>query len=145
MPAARGFCLAGGYAVQAHGILDRPSEDVDLFTVVPESFSTAVREAVARYGADGLVVTVLVESATYARLSVVEPASGASAKVELAVDWRAHPPTVLAVGPVLSQDDAVANKMAALLSRVAGTRLHRCRRSPRQRSVLPRRAAPPGS
>lgn len=27
-----GFCLAGGYAVQAHGFLERPSEDVDLFT-----------------------------------------------------------------------------------------------------------------
>jgi hypothetical protein len=27
-----GFALAGGYAVQAHGILERPSEDVNLFT-----------------------------------------------------------------------------------------------------------------
>lgn len=27
-----GSALAGGYAVQAHGFLDRPSEDVDLFT-----------------------------------------------------------------------------------------------------------------
>ena len=27
-----GFALAGGYAVQAHGFLTRPSEDVDLFT-----------------------------------------------------------------------------------------------------------------
>jgi hypothetical protein len=27
-----GFALAGGYAVQLHGILERPSEDVDLFT-----------------------------------------------------------------------------------------------------------------
>lgn len=27
-----GFAFAGGYAVQAHGILERPSEDVDLFT-----------------------------------------------------------------------------------------------------------------
>src|SRR4029453_14169077 len=27
-----GFALAGGCAVQAHGILDRPSEDIDLFT-----------------------------------------------------------------------------------------------------------------
>ena len=27
-----GFALAGGYAVQAHGLLSRPSEDVDLFT-----------------------------------------------------------------------------------------------------------------
>lgn len=27
-----GFALAGGYAIQAHGFLDRISEDVDLFT-----------------------------------------------------------------------------------------------------------------
>ena len=27
-----GFALAGGYAVQAHGFLTRPSEDIDLFT-----------------------------------------------------------------------------------------------------------------
>ena len=27
-----GFALAGGYAVQAHGLLVRPSEDIDLFT-----------------------------------------------------------------------------------------------------------------
>jgi hypothetical protein len=29
--ASYGFALAGGYAVQAHGFLDRPSADVDLF------------------------------------------------------------------------------------------------------------------
>ena len=27
-----GFALAGGYALQAHGLIDRLSEDVDLFT-----------------------------------------------------------------------------------------------------------------
>ena len=27
-----GFALAGGYAVQVHGLVERPSEDVDLFT-----------------------------------------------------------------------------------------------------------------
>ncbi|MFF3443538.1 nucleotidyl transferase AbiEii/AbiGii toxin family protein [Streptosporangium sp. NPDC002721] len=27
-----GFALAGGYAVQAYGVLQRPSEDIDLFT-----------------------------------------------------------------------------------------------------------------
>lgn len=26
-----GFALAGGYAVQVHGFLNRPSSDVDLF------------------------------------------------------------------------------------------------------------------
>ncbi|MET7464262.1 hypothetical protein [Nonomuraea sp. NPDC005501] len=41
---------------------------------------------------------------------------GRSAKVEMAVDWRAHPPVRLEIGPVLHQDDAVANKVAALYS-----------------------------
>jgi hypothetical protein len=39
-----GFALAGGYAVQAHGILSRPSEDVDLCTAWDrhEDFAAAV-------------------------------------------------------------------------------------------------------
>jgi hypothetical protein len=46
-----GFCLAGGYAVQAHGFLDRPSEDVDLFaTTDEERFS----DALAAVCADGV-------------------------------------------------------------------------------------------
>lgn len=40
-----------------------------------------------------------------------------SSKVELGVDWRAHPPATLDIGPVLHQDDAVANKVTALYSR----------------------------
>jgi hypothetical protein len=29
-----GFCLAGGYAIQAHGFVERMSQDVDLFTTM---------------------------------------------------------------------------------------------------------------
>jgi hypothetical protein len=29
-----GFALAGGYAVQAHGLVERPSEDVDPFATL---------------------------------------------------------------------------------------------------------------
>jgi hypothetical protein len=38
-----GFALAGGHAVQAHGMVERPSEDVDLFTtaISEEQFATA--------------------------------------------------------------------------------------------------------
>jgi hypothetical protein len=48
-----GFCLAGGYAVQAHGFLDRPSEDVDLFTTsaAEEQFPDAVATVIAAYKA----------------------------------------------------------------------------------------------
>jgi hypothetical protein len=53
----------------------------------------------------------------FARLQVTDPNAGATAKVELGIDWRAHPPVMLAIGPVLHPDDAVANKVCALFSR----------------------------
>jgi hypothetical protein len=114
-----GFALAGGYAVQAHGILDRPSEDIDLFTTLASEgrFSEAVRVAVAAFAADGLAVEVLVENPGFARLLVIDASADRSSKVELGIDWRQHPPTTLAIGPVLAKDDAVANKVNALYSR----------------------------
>jgi hypothetical protein len=53
----------------------------------------------------------------FARLQVTDPPTGTTAKVELGIDWRAHPPVTLAIGPVLHPDDAVANKVCALYSR----------------------------
>jgi hypothetical protein len=117
--AGYGFALAGGYAVQAHGLLERPSEDVDLFTTIAaeQAFPEAVRAAIAAYRAADLEVELLVENDSYARLTVHEPSSGRNSKVELGIDWRQYPPTVLDIGPVLSRDDAVANKVCALYSR----------------------------
>jgi hypothetical protein len=42
-----GFCLAGGYAVQAHGLVERRSEDVDLFTTMAERADFATADAAA--------------------------------------------------------------------------------------------------
>jgi hypothetical protein len=51
-----GFALAGGCAVQAHGILDRPSEDIDLFTARQrrEDFDPAVDAVVQACRDDGM-------------------------------------------------------------------------------------------
>jgi hypothetical protein len=114
-----GFCLAGGYAVQEHGFIDRPSEDVDLFTTAAaeDQFSEALATTINAFKADGLDVTVALSNPGFARLQVTDPNAGATAKVELGIDWRAHPPVMLAIGPVLHPDDAVANKVCALFSR----------------------------
>ena len=40
-------------------------------------------------------------------------------RVEMGIDWRAHPPVTLEIGAVLHPDDAVANKLAALYGRAA--------------------------
>lgn len=56
---------------------------------------------------------------TFARLVVSSPAEPEieADKLELSADWRAHPPVLLDIGPVLHPDDAVANKMCALYGR----------------------------
>jgi Nucleotidyl transferase AbiEii toxin, Type IV TA system len=116
-----GFCLAGGYAVQAHGFVDRVSKDVDLFTTMAaaDDFATAQAAVVAALHADGLVVTVEREGPTFARLAVADPTGGQASIVELGVDWRAYPPVQLAIGPVLHPVDAAANKLCALFGRAA--------------------------
>jgi hypothetical protein len=53
---------------------------------------------------------------TFIRLTLAGPEGGTEEKVELSVDWRAHDPVQLAVGPVLHAD-AVANKVCALFGR----------------------------
>jgi hypothetical protein len=115
--ASYGFALAGGYAVQAHGFLDRPSADVDLFAEASAhfDFSQAVDTVIAAYQRDGLKADVEVRSLSFARLSV--STAEERAKVELGVDWRKNEPILFAIGPVLHADDAVANKVCALFGR----------------------------
>ena len=50
-----------GYAVQAHGILDRPSEDIDLFTASGRrgDFAAAVDAVIDGYRAAGYSVDVV--------------------------------------------------------------------------------------
>ena len=113
-----GFCLAGGYAVQAHGFLDRPSEDVDLFTTsaAEEQFPEALTTVIAAYKGDGLDVSTTAESPGFARLQVTDPTTRATPRSNSASTARA-PTRPLAIGPVLHPDDAVANKVCALFSR----------------------------
>ncbi|MEV5744763.1 nucleotidyl transferase AbiEii/AbiGii toxin family protein [Microbispora rosea] len=82
--ADHGFALAGGYAVQAHGVLERPSEDIDLFTSsVRDDFSGGVGKICDAYIKHGLAIKVDVDSPQFVRLSVSEPATGRISKV----DW----------------------------------------------------------
>lgn len=112
-----GFALAGGYAVQAAGLLMRPSEDIDLFTVWERrsEFAEAVSAIADAYRAEGFSVDVERQHDTFVRLTVSDDER--TAKVELAVDTRANEPIHLTIGPVLHPDDAVTKKMNALYTR----------------------------
>lgn len=113
-----GFALAGGYAVQAAGLVERPSNDVDLFTGWDRGgeFEAGVAAIVDAYVADGMTVDIGARhGGTFVRLNIADGAD--RAKVELAADWRAREPVLMAIGPVLHPDDAVANKVCALFGR----------------------------
>jgi hypothetical protein len=114
-----GLALAGGYAVSAHGMGNRPSGDVDLFTSWQHrgEFPELKAAVIAALEAAGYKATVIMSAETFTRLTLTDPADGSEEKVELSVDWRAHDPVQLAVGPVLHADDAVANKVCALFGR----------------------------
>ncbi len=114
-----GFALAGGYALQAHGLVERMSEDVDLFTDRWDSaeFGRAVDAVVDAYRGAGLDITVVRRAETFARLQAVDPRSGRAGSVDLAADRRASEPARLSIGPVLAETDAVATKVATVFSR----------------------------
>ena len=138
-----GFALAGGYAVQAHGILDRPSEDVDLFTAWErrDDFAKAVDAVVTAYREGGYAVEIAQRFDTFARLAVTDPAlADQTYKVELAANWRALPPVMMDIGPVLHVDDVVAGKMSALYTPGRTTRLPGHRRRSDDRSLHPHAA-----
>jgi Nucleotidyl transferase AbiEii toxin, Type IV TA system len=70
------------------------------------------------YREDGYTVEIMQRFETFARLGVTDPSQpDRSYKVELAANWRALPPVMIDIGPVLHVDDVVAGKMSALFTR----------------------------
>lgn len=114
-----GLALAGGYAIQAAGFLERPSEDVDMMVIAEwrGRLHEPAQAVAAAYEADGLSVEWSTEGAAFQRLVVTDPGSGEQSKVELMADSRQNPPMQMGIGPVLHPADAVDKKMGALFDR----------------------------
>lgn len=112
------FALAGSGAIREHGMTQRPTNDIDLFTVMNAAtrFPNAVDSLIEHLAAHNYDVTVERATPSFAQLSVTPP-DGAPLSVDLAIDWRAHTPVRLDIGPVLDLADAVGNKLSALYSR----------------------------
>jgi hypothetical protein len=72
-----------------------------------DDFAVAVDTVVAAYRDGGYTVEITQRFDTFARLAVTDPAQPEHLyKVELAANWRALPPVMMDVGPVLHADDA---------------------------------------
>lgn len=117
-----GFALAGAGALVAHGLISRPTEDLDLFSPTESGPGQVSGTLQAALTSAGYHVTVL-ESAEqhggeFVRLQVDrDTGSVDTVQVDVARDWRQHPPVRMQIGPVLHLDDAVASKVAAMIDR----------------------------
>lgn len=115
-----GFALAGSGAIREHGILHRATQDIDLFTIVGAvgQFATAVANTIESLTQHGYLPVLSRSAGQSARLAVTS-SDGYIFEVDLGVDWGAHDPVHLSIGPVLALEDAVANKVWALYSGAA--------------------------
>ena len=126
--ARHGFALAGGNALIAHGIIDRPTDDVDLFSdqeagvaAAADAVEAALREAgfqVSRrdtIGGPGDVFYGLGEG--LAEWVITAP-GGQQTMLQMAYFDRSRGPVTMDVGPVLDLEDLAGSKVCALASRV---------------------------
>jgi hypothetical protein len=123
-----GFALAGGNALMAHGVIDRPTEDVDLFSdqetgVVAAADAVEAALRAAGFAADrqdgindlGDVFEGMGEG--LAEWLITSPA-GQQTMLQMAYFDRTRGPVTMDVGPVLDMEDLAGWKTVALVSRV---------------------------
>jgi hypothetical protein len=111
-----GLAVVGGYAIKAHGLVDRPSEDIDFATAAAASIEEIIAALAQAYQRAGFEVQVLDVNVRRGHLLVSFPVSG-TYRVDVLKEPLSHPPTLTDFGPVLALPDAVALTMGALHDR----------------------------
>ncbi|WP_433604170.1 nucleotidyl transferase AbiEii/AbiGii toxin family protein [Dactylosporangium sp. CA-139114] len=118
-----GFVLGGGFAWLMNGLVERPTEDVDLFTdtdgaagAAADAVCAALREAgytVHEEEADDLLELF----AGFDQREFTVGDGTQTVRLTLSRLDRQHSPVMMDVGPVMHLDDLIATKVAALINR----------------------------
>lgn len=121
-----GFVLGGGVAWAAHGLVTRPTEDVDLFADVDGAAGAAAAEVRAVLRAAGFEVHDEDPASDLASLfdgfdqdmkDFVVSRGGRALRLTLGRLDRHRSPVVMDLGPVMHVQDLVASKTVALITR----------------------------
>ncbi|WP_233513965.1 nucleotidyl transferase AbiEii/AbiGii toxin family protein [Micromonospora craterilacus] len=121
------FVLGGGVAWAAHGLVTRPTEDVDLFADVEGAAAAAAAGVRAALEAAGFEVVDADPDSDLADLfdgfdrdmrDFVVGRDGRQIRLSLArLDRHRSPVVMMDLGPVMDVRDLIANKTAALVNR----------------------------
>ena len=123
-----GFALGGGNALLAYGLIDRPTQDVDLFTdrehgvrAAAGAVERALRDAgytVEREDSTSELADIFDGMGDGLAEWLVTGPDGAQMMLQMAYFERDRRPVTMDLGPVLDLEDVVGWKVCALASRV---------------------------
>lgn len=108
------FVITGGYAVQAHGLVDRLSRDIDVATNSSIPMASLADHLVAGLTERAWRVRVIGVDPVSARFMVTGPETGEDCEVDILKEGFNRPPAVTPYGPVLALDDVIGTKVRAL-------------------------------
>lgn len=112
----RGFALAGGNALSEHGIGNRQSDDVDLFTDrMDDNVATTVERLKGAFEEQGYSAEIIRSNPDHARIEVTQGQD--KVQLDLGKDFRSKPAVETDIGPVIHVDDAVGSKAASIYTR----------------------------
>jgi hypothetical protein len=114
-----GFHLAGGSALVAAGLTDRPTRDINVFTARDVDVASVARRVADALRGEGLDVEITAGAPRFATLEIIPAdARRGRLRVDLRHDRIEWPGTATPLGPTLSPQELAANKVLALFGRV---------------------------
>lgn len=118
LPASRGFAVSGGAALIAHRVVDRRSDDLDLFTYPGAGDVRAASDALEGLARGrGWSVTRIHDNDTFVRMSIVT-SDGDELLVDLALDAKPMDDSTLTfLGPTMGLEENAGRKLLALFGR----------------------------
>lgn len=103
--------------MRAHGLVDRPSQDLDFATITPAPLAEVADALTSSYRAVGLDVETVRGTYVLGRLMVSDRESGQSCAVDLMKLPLQRPPITIEIWPVADLDDLVGMKVSAAQGR----------------------------
>jgi hypothetical protein len=109
--------MAGAGALAVHGLIERPTQDLDYFTAPGDDTAIVLmRDAVERaLSRAGLTTTRRRDLPTFVRLEVSDGVD--TCQIDLAIDYRALPTESSRLGPTLATKELGAGKVLAIFDR----------------------------
>lgn len=111
--------LTGGYAVRAHRLVSRPSQDLDVATENPAPMADIAATLQRGLEKRGWQVRSLETAPLSARFTVSDPVTGQECEVDILKENFWGPIVHSPYGPVLAEEDVIGTKVRALADRGA--------------------------